>query len=169
MDEITVGNVVVSYDEPRLTFRSRTDSSREITISASSLPDVLSFLQSVNPSAGDQRVGFRVPLVRKSGLITNLRAGSVRLPVRAIDISLSGILVEMPTNLHELMLEALVDITLELDSKSATVRGIVKRRMENRYGIMFPDCQMDGDLDPPGALLVIFKALERKWLAKKME
>lgn len=168
MDEITVGNVVVSCDEHRLTFRSVSDSSRQITISAASLPDVLSFLQSVSPSASDQRVGFRVPLERKSGLITNLRIGSVRLPVRAIDISLSGILVEMPTNLHELMLEASVDITLELDNKSATVRGIVKRRMENRYGIMFPDCQMDGDLDPPGALLVIFKALERKWLSKKM-
>ena len=93
----------------------------------------------------------------------------MRLPVRAVDMSLAGILVEMPTSLHELMIESSVEITLELEKKSATMRGIVKRRIENRYGIMFPDCQMEGDFDPPGSLMIIFRALERKWLAKKVE
>ena len=58
---------------------------------------------------------------------------------------------------------------MEFKKKNTTMRGIVKRRRGDRYGIMFPDCQMDGDLDPPGAFLVIFKALERMWLAKKLD
>ena len=169
MDEVTVGNVVISCDNHRLTFKSREDPRRQVTISAASLPDVLYFLQSVNPSGSDQRVAFRVPLDRKSALRTTLGVGSLRLPVLAVDISLSGMLVEMPTSLHELTIGSSVEITLELDMKSATLGGTVKRRIENRYGIIFADCQMEGDLDPPGSLMVIFRALERTWLARKVE
>ena len=168
MNEITMGSVTVICDEHRIVFKSRTSPDSRVTISSAALPALLSFLQSMSPDGHEQRAGFRVPLTSASGLTTRIAVGRTRFTVRVLDISLSGILVELPAQVHELIMESLVEVTMELANKSATLKGIVKRRIDNKYGIMFPDCQIDGELDPPGSLLVIVKAIERSWLAQQI-
>ena len=140
-----------------------------MAVGADSLPELVAYLASSNPDKSEQRVGFRVPIPRDGGLEASVSYGGMICPVRTLDISLSGILVELPPHVHELPLNAELKVELQHGTESTNLRGVARRRKGSRYGISFADAFRQGKLEPPDSLVVIFKRLETDWLAKQVE
>ena len=124
-----------------------------------------------NLDGPERRMAFRVPIPGASGLAINVEFQGRGYSVRPVDLSLPGILMQIPISYDlQLPLGSAVTIRIELGEKTATLRGVVRRRDGNRYGIMFtvfPVFRREEQFDPPDSLLVIFKTFETQWLGKQ--
>ena len=169
MAEITFGNISIISRGDRLIFQDRENPKRQFALSPSTLTELVAFLRNMNPDGTEQRVGFRVPLSESKGLTARIAHDEKQIPVKPLDISLSGMLFELRGDVAELPVGAELIVTLQHGQKNATLPALVCRRFENRYGISFPDSQLTGELDPPDSLLVIFKRLETEWFRKQIE
>ena len=52
---------------------------------------------------------------------------------------------------------------------TATLMGLVRRKNDNQYGILFLESLREGELEPPDSLVNIYKEIERQWLRARLE
>ncbi len=119
----------------------------------------------------EARHTFRVPLHPKAELEINLRTpGRVWHP-RPLDISVGGVLVQMP--LHsggEIAEEDELTIDLKVGSHSLSLEAFAQHRWGPFYAIYFSEVLRRlrrGDTSVPEPLLRLVDALEDSWLADK--
>ena len=168
MNVLTAGRIRITSHDDDLTFQDREDSKRRVTIAESSLPEIVDYLRSLNPCEDEQRVGFRLPLSPSIGLKASVSYNGMTCPVRVRDISLSGILVELPPSVHELALGTSIEVPIRLGTRKATLSGIALRSSDDQYGISFADSGMDGEPKLPDSFLVILKQVESGWLRSQV-
>jgi hypothetical protein len=115
-------------------------------------------------------MAFRVTVPRLTDLTAKLSFKGKTWTVAPVDLSLMGILVEFGFNdVANIPIDAEVGLELRLDDKVAALKGIVRRRKDNQYGILIADSMKKGELNPPEPLTLIYKELERQWLRKRLK
>ncbi len=121
-------------------------------------------------AGADPRQIYRVPILRESALPAWVATGDGRmLAVRAVNISVAGILVEMPAG-QELEIGERLALRL-VDPERRThmeIEAIVRRRDGRKYGLFFPAVLKDGEIEPPPALRGLVSDLESEWLRRRV-
>ena len=137
-NELKIGNTTISSDGRNLTFQNTDYANFNVMFTVPHLPDIIAFLRSMKPDETEQRMGFRVPISISSGLSASIAFGGKACSVRPLNLSLSGILVEFSEGeVYEMPIDIQIKITLQLQDTTVVVRGVVRRRIGNQYGISF--------------------------------
>jgi hypothetical protein len=168
--ELKIGNIGIIWDGSSLKFQDGDNSNLNVTFSASNLPDLIDFLSSLKSEDKELRMGFRVPLSMSRGISASLIFGSKTCPVRPLNLSLSGILVEFSEGeVYEMPIDTRIKIRIQLQETTTVLNGVVSRRSGNQYGIFFPDSVRGKELDPPDSLQAICTKLEKQWLRERVK
>jgi len=113
----------------------------------------------------NRRRAFRVQVADDTGLRLSVAdaTGQVQ-PARAVDVSLTGMLLE-PSGEADLGWEvgAQLIVELQLGRDLARVSALVHRRHGQRYALVFPNVVVNGEVEPPEGLLRVIVGLERHW------
>jgi len=123
-------------------------------------------------AGADGRTTFRVPITPEGALVARLLLGEgTSVEVRPLNISQSGILVELPggTGL-ELAKGRVVEVELRLDEEEAAVQveAVVRRRSGREYGLFFPLAVARGAHAASKPLRDIVRELETRWLRSRV-
>jgi hypothetical protein len=141
-----------------------------ICLDSEGIKELMDFLRSCVINEFNQRKAFRVPVFPSSGLSARLRISQKSCSVTPKNISLAGIFVEFPYgDTPDLDEDSDIELTIKLESKSLTLRGIVRRREANGYGILFPECLRDGEVHPPDSLRQMVMELQRRWIKNRIK
>jgi hypothetical protein len=112
----------------------------------------------------EHRKHFRVPLRGDHGLDVRVQTANGRVwPVTPVDISLGGMLVEFIEE-PDLAIDAPLDVELRWQANTAKIRGIVRHRRQERYGVFFPDSGDPDGIGDASVLRRIVGTLEQQWL-----
>jgi c-di-GMP-binding flagellar brake protein YcgR len=117
----------------------------------------------------NRREAFRVPLWGSCGLTVegNLRGQS--LSARALDISLTGILLVFDADeAFELELGQPIQLTLRLDSDEQVLQAVFRRRQGEGYGLYFPETMQHQHAQSPQRLNKMVMELQRRWVARRV-
>ena len=170
MPEIILGKIKIFLDGRAVIFLDEDKPNSPITLSANAIEDLVEFLGSLKLETTEGRMAFRVTVPRLTDLTAKLSFNGKTWTVAPVDLSLMGILVEFGFNdVANIPIDAEVGLELRLDDKVAALKGIVRRRKDNQYGILIADSMKKGELDPPEPLTLIYKELERQWLRKRLK
>ncbi len=165
MSEIQIGTITISCYGRKLTLVDQDNPSVEITLTAAEIPKLVDFLVSIDLDETERRTAFRLPVSHSMGLSTNVTFKGKNNSVTPINLSLTGIQVRFSEDdVPDISIGDSVTVSIQLKEKAVEMSGIVLRRIDNRYGILFPDSLQDEMLEPPNLLMVIFKTLETQWL-----
>jgi len=169
--EITIEKIKISLgDDHSVTFLDQDKPEAPITLSANAIDELIAFLRSPQPKPDERRRAFRVTIPRLTDLAVRVDFKGKTWDVAPVDLSLTGILVQfLKTEIADIPIDAEVDITLRLNDKAATLRGVVRRRNRNQYGILLASSMRNGELRPPESLVLIYKELERQWLRRRLK
>ncbi|MBW2560544.1 MAG: PilZ domain-containing protein [Deltaproteobacteria bacterium] len=170
MTEITIEKIKISLDDHSVTFLDQDKPEAPIVLPADAIDNLITFLRGPKPKTDERRIAFRVAISRLTDLAVRVNFKGKTWEVAPVDLSLTGILVQfLKTEIADIPIDAEVGIELRFDDKTAVLRGIVRRRQGNRYGILLANSLRNGELKPPETLIVIYKALERQWLRRRLK
>lgn len=119
-------------------------------------------------SAG--RMNFRVPVFPESRLRLQLRMHDGReLEPRALNLSYSGLLLEMPAGPGPRIRvgDALI-VKLGIEGTRFETEAVVRRCDAPRHALVFPALFDRVDFEPPDELARILRALESHWLRQRI-
>ncbi len=88
--------------------------------------------------------------------------------VKALDMSVTGMLIDFGATAPVFPIGTLIHITLILHSFIASLTAEVRRQVGSAYGVFFQDVVDGKRLLPPPALQCIVSALERHWLQERI-
>jgi len=170
MPEIVIGKVKISLDGRSVTFLDQDNPETPVVLPANTTDDLIAFLRSPTPEVTERRMAFRVAVPRLTDLTAKVGFKGKTCSATPVDLSLTGILIEFPkTGVVDMPIDSEIAIELRLDNKIAALRGIVRRRNDNQYGILLENSLRNGDLRPPESLVLIYKELERQWLRRRLK
>lgn len=170
MPELVIGKTKVFLNGRSVTFQDQDKPETPVALPANAIDTLISFLRSLNPDTNERRMAFRVAIPSLTDLTVKVAFKGKTWSVKPVDLSLTGILIEFPkTEVVEMPLDAEIGVELQLGEKIATLRGIVRRRNRNQYGILLANSLRNGDLRPPESLVQIYKELERQWLRRRLK
>lgn len=150
--------LITHVDQPDICLRLDIEGVRELS----------DFLHSLSESDFNQRRAFRVPIVRSSGLSVRLEVGRRSLAATPVNISITGILVELPeSETLDLPLDSEVTCTLQFRREKLQLHGIFRRRDGRHYGFAFRESLRGREAPPPAALVRMVMDLERIWIADR--
>ncbi len=113
----------------------------------------------------EMRRFFRVPVSKRSH--TSLRvitADEGSYGARCVDISLAGMLVELPDHVYpSFNVGETVQIEVIFHGQPTIVEAEVRRQHGRRVGVFFPETYRDGKLEPNEDVYTVVKFLEREW------
>ena len=117
----------------------------------------------------EARRAWRIPLHKGAGLLVHLSREGKGYSPRAVNISLTGILVEFPRDeVPDLDVGTLLDLELRLQDRSVELRTEVRRRDKDCYGLFFTDSVGEGRVTVPEPLNQIVNSLEKDWLRRRI-
>lgn len=121
-------------------------------------------------SVAKARTASRVPISVDSDLSVRIKTmDSIVWLVQAIDISLAGIQIsfyEEPK--PDMAVGTPLDVELRYHDYALRLEGIVRRKAEGGcYGLFFPSCVANGEVEPPVALQQIVNDMEQAWLRSR--
>ncbi|MBW2560545.1 MAG: PilZ domain-containing protein [Deltaproteobacteria bacterium] len=170
MPEIVIGKTKISLEGRSVVFLDQGKPEAPITLPANAIDDLISFLRALNPDTSERRMAFRVAIPRLTDLTARVGFKGKTWTVSPVDLSLTGVLIEFPkTEVVDMPIDSEIAIELRLDDKIAALRGIVRWRQGNQYGILLANSLRNGELKPPEALIVIYRELERQWLRRRLK
>jgi hypothetical protein len=131
-------------------------------------PEILTLRAPDRIAGAEARLSVRVP-VPGAELVTELRTpDGDALPVRAVDISVTGLLVDVPIAAgREFSAGDLLRVRIEHGSRSAVVDAVVRRRDGSRYGLFFPGAIDREDAGDAASVREIVAPLVRSWLSRR--
>lgn len=165
----TIGSLEVSSDGNLLHLTLGGRNPGQTTLNPDELREFIRFARQSLQSELDQRATQRVSVSKDSGLTVTLVVDTIRCTVMARNISLSGVLVDLPRPgpITALAVGQSCSVELELTGSRAQLQGEVIRRAGTAYGIQFPSCVQEGELTPPPSLVSIVELLteqfKRRW------
>jgi hypothetical protein len=112
-------------------------------------------------AGAEARLGYRVPVGPRSGIEGQLRLeDGDAIPVRLVNLSVSGALVEVPARAGvDLGTSAPVVLLLQHGPRRVALDGVVRRRDGTRYGVFFPGALMGDDTPDTRALVALLQHL----------
>lgn len=114
-------------------------------------------------AGADGRFAMRVPVGDGHGVTAEVQHEGRRLAARALDISLTGVQLELPDD-PGLAVDGRIAVHLRSGGAAITLEGLVRRASGGRYGVFFPETVTEGGrVDAPDALVTIVRDLERHW------
>ena len=166
MKSISIGKLKLSADATGVTFAVGGEG---VKIAAQDVGDVEEFLRLFAPH--ERRVGFRVPMGSlkdsvRQGVKLRVRKGFDWIDAVPVDLSLTGILIKV----EDLVVAtgSRIALRLEFNDHSCELIGAVVRRDGDLLAAHFTDVLKKGELDPPEALLTVYRALEQEWLKSRL-
>lgn len=119
-------------------------------------------------SAG--RMNFRVPVFAESGLRVELcLQDGRRMEPRALNLSYSGMLVELPAGPGpRIRVGDEMIVRLGIDGTRFETEALVRRCDSPRHALVFPSLFDRIDFEPPDELARILRALEAHWLRQRI-
>ena len=170
MTQIEIENVVINYDGRQITFEDRNKWQFSLGLKASAISDLIEYFRSFQVDDIQRRRAFRIPLTASSDLSVILGYKDKSCTVNALNISLTGILIEFEGyDVYDIAIGAEVNLTLKLGDKAVKISGKIVRRDGNQYGIFFPDTIVDNEVQPPDSLQSIVLKLEKDWLRNRVK
>ena len=171
MDEIRVDDIVIQSQESSLTISDDSRPGLSIILDANNLPEIIEFLSSHRPGVGEKRIGFRVPIASlcqstQSNFSISLEIAGSITEATALDVSITGVLVEITG--HNIKVEDGFPATLQYQDNTAIIGAKVVRIDGSRICLHFPSSLTNGELDPPEALMKVYRALEMDWLKERV-
>lgn len=133
-----------------------------MTLDHDELQTLIEFLQAEMPS--ERRIGFRVPLI-DADLDVSVKTSTGTAAANALDLSLTGILLEVPEQTLEA--DQHCTVTLRLNDQSAVLAAVTIRTKGNLAAMHFADTMHGSELDPPNELVSIYRSLELAWLKSR--
>lgn len=168
MESLTIGNLVVATDDGGICFSDATEGS--IKLQPRAVAALFDFLRSSSVNPANRRRGFRIPIESGDGLESYVACDKGSFAAQVMDISLSGIRLEaIDSDAPQLEPGDEIKVTLAFGESATDLRGEVKRRAGEGYGIVFadaalaPQCDTDG---PMADFARIIALLERRWLTQ---
>lgn len=169
MDTLEIEGLTLAAHPRGLAFSWGGEEEPQSIVPVQKIAALRAFLDAHYPA--ERRLGFRVPLrplpeeTKRSFRVTLEHEGK-RLRVQPVDLSLTGILVELPE-------EALPDARqvrarLRLAGDKVRLEAQLVRRDGPLMALHFPSCVANGELDPPEELLGIYRTLELDWLRNRV-
>ncbi|MBN2397880.1 MAG: PilZ domain-containing protein [Deltaproteobacteria bacterium] len=170
MPEITIQNIKIFLDGSSVTFLREDKPDVPVTLPTSAIDELIDFLSSLNQNAIARRRAFRVAVPSSAGLMVRFALKGKSWSATPVDLSLAGILIEFSRSEGvDIPVDTTLSIELRLNDKIATLTGLVRRRDDNQYGILFLESLREGELNPPETLVNIYKEIERQWLRARLE
>jgi hypothetical protein len=167
MPELEVGNLKLATHKKNLRVLNQTDGREITTLDENQVEELIDFIVSLSYSEFNRRRSFRVPVKDASGLLVELEKDGRRIPVRARDISVTGICIENNfAEEGEIKMDDDVVIQLEFEGHVDTVAGIVRRLEYETVGILFPDSLRGETIEPPDEIRQLVMQLQRRWIAR---
>lgn len=115
------------------------------------------------------RFAFRVPVLDPHLATVEFERGGVSTPAEAVDVSLTGIQVELPED-DLFAIDEEVSVHMRVGAVTQSMRGIVRRCSGRRCGVFFPETVHEGGrVEAPEALVTIVRDLERIWLQERQD
>ena len=129
MTETQIGDVIVSSDGQALDMRHIHNEALRIRLDGDGIEELIDFLRSCVINEFNQRKAFRIPIFTSCGLSVTLRIFQKTWTVTPKNISLTGIFVVFPDgDTPDLDKDSEVELTVQLENKALTLRGLVRRR-----------------------------------------
>ena len=170
MNETQIGDVIVSSDGQALDMRYTHNEALRIRLDSDGIEELMDFLRSCVINEFNQRKAFRIPVFPSCGLSATLRMFQKTWSVTPKNISLTGIFIEFPDgDTPDLNIDSEVELTVQLENKALALRGLIRRREANGYGILFPECLRKGEVYPPDSLRQMVMELQRRWIQNRMK
>ena len=165
MDNLKLGGLTVTALEAGLSFTLDDGNGSGVLVPEHKLSALRAFIEA--HSNEERRLGFRVPLrplppETRDALTVTLERRGISAAAQPVDLSLTGILVELPEGDFDGARS--ITVTLRRDGERARLRARVVRRNGALMALHFPSCVSNGELDPPEELLAIYRSLEQDWL-----
>lgn len=113
----------------------------------------------------ESRKSFRIPLDEDTPLRFILGGYG---PAKPLNISIDGILVELPDDNIDLPVGSPVNVELSLNSKQLTLEGKVRRRQGSRMALSFEHL-LAREPTPPAVLVEIVESLEENWTQTRFQ
>lgn len=165
MSSTDIGKLNLSADESGLRIQL---GDAETVLSPLEVSRLEEFLNSHAPH--ERRIGFRVPLVSipvdtRERFAVLLLVAETSVPLVPVDLSLTGVLVEIPDGVEP---DPVCRLRLCYEHDDCELLASVVRREGGLCALYFLDALQSGELDPPEALLSIFGHLEQAWLQSRI-
>ncbi len=116
--------------------------------------------------AMEHRRYFRIPLESCGVDVSVSTHGGEPSSVRALDISIGGMLIEFADD-PGLPTDAKLEIVMRHGEDTVCVGAVVRHRRAGRYGLFFLDCVSERGVHPPESLRRLVANLEGRWLGRK--
>lgn len=167
MPEFEIGNLKLETQEKNLRVVNQSDGREITTLDEDQVGELIDFIVSLTYSEFNRRRSFRVPVNDASGLAVVMSKDGMHIPVRARDISVTGISLEnsFPEGV-KIEQEDEVVIQLEFEGNVETIAGIVKRVGYETIGLLFPDSLRGEAIEPPDEIRQMVMQLQRRWIAR---
>ena len=147
MNSLQLGELSLESKQTGVTFIWQGEQVRSVTVLNHQIEALRAFLDA--HVSQERRVGFR------------------EQSTHAVDLSLTGILVEAPgSDLNE---GDQITATLCLSADCVSLNANVVRCNGDLVALHFPACMQNGELDPPESLLNIYRTLELEWLKSRVQ
>ena len=173
MAEITIGDVYLQSDGNFLTISRAGREDEKMCLDASEVEALIDFLVNLRqdePEDDNRRMSFRVPIPVGigSGLSTQVKARGKLLPVTPKNISMTGILVKLPSD-YECDFEQFdeLELVLRYQGRSSSYQAQVRNVKNGMLGLYFPETKVDGEIEPPEELADLVMELQRQWLSRR--
>ncbi len=97
-------------------------------------------------------------------MICGAAASGRRHAARALDVSLTGLLLEAAADAPSWPVGTSLSLELQLGDDAVRLAALVHRCQGRRCALLFPSVVADGDIAAPGTLRRMVRELERHWI-----
>lgn len=168
MDTLTLKDLTFVADSAGIAIMVGNAAGKRLSLSSRDAGQLEDFLR--RHVARERRVGFRVriaPLAdrTRSAFRAQLAVGGETVAVRPVDLSLTGILLEVRG--VPLRRGDEIGIRLAFEGNVCRLTGSVVRLEGELVALHFLESLKGGELSPPEALLNMYRSLETEWLRNR--
>lgn len=175
MGRLRFGELSMKATEQGVSFYKNDQISALACVEPDDVPVIIDFLKSYLADGANRRSGFRLDLTQLRATDHQRVAVAVltergRFNVTALDLSLTGMLVDSEFFLGREGEMVMLDITFEGHQALLSANVVRRDECDRHVAFNFPDVMgEDGSLHPPADLSAIFYSLEALWLDESLD
>ena len=171
MAELTIGDCRISGDRNRLEIRHQTSARPIVEFDSVDIARLDEFLAGLLQESDDasRRQSFRVQVMAPDDLTATIHIDGQSVSTRSLDISMTGILVELPKG-HPLGQDVGqdVELTIRCGRQSIRLAARISRRPGDKCGLLFSDSIRNEESQPPEELAQLVMQAQRRRILKTL-
>jgi len=170
MSSLKLGKISMLAERAGVTLVVHGDKDQRISLDPEDVLALGDFLRMHAPQ--ERRVGFRVPFAPLPDQVLDAFRVSVRIgkhwrDAEAEDMSLTGILLRLRD--VDARVGDRLGVDISLGRLHCTLEAVVVRRNNTMLALHFPSTLRNDELEPPQALIDIYRRIEVEWLKSRVE